>query len=292
MLENFISKKIKTTDALINTKIGGTGPPILLMHGYPQTHLMWHKIAPQLSKKFTVIVTDLRGYGDSSKPETNNNHIVYSKKRMALDQVEVMKALGFEKFYAVGHDRGARVLHRMMIDNQNSVKKAVFMDIVPTLTMYNTADKNFAYNYYHWFFLTQPYDFPERLIGGNPEYYLRKKIKAWGKNKDFIPKEVFNEYLRCFSNKETIHASCEDYRASFTIDLEHDKNDYGKKIKNPIYVMWGEYGFVGNNYQVIDVWKEYATNVKGRGLPCGHYIPEESPDETLKFLLEFLNEDK
>ena len=287
MLENFISKKIKTTDALINTKIGGTGPPILLMHGYPQTHLMWHKIAPQLSKKFTVIVTDLRGYGDSSKPKTDNSHIVYSKKRMALDQVEVMKALGFEKFYAVGHDRGARVLHRMMIDNQNSVKKAVFMDIVPTLTMYNTADKNFAYNYYHWFFLTQPYDFPERLIGGNPEYYLRKKIKAWGKNKDFIPKEVFNEYLRCFSKKETIHASCEDYRASFTIDLEHDKNDYGKKIKNPIYVMWGEYGFVGNNYQVIDVWKEYATNVKGKALPCGHYIPEESPGETLKFLLEF-----
>ena len=201
MLENFISKKIKTTDALINTKIAGTGPPILLMHGYPQTHLMWHKIAPQLSKKFTVIVTDLRGYGDSSKPETDNSHIVYSKKRMALDQVEVMKALGFEKFYAVGHDRGARVLHRMMIDNQNSVKKAVFMDIVPTLTMYNTADKNFAYNYYHWFFLTQPYDFPERLIGGNPEYYLRKKIKAWGKNKDFIPKEVFNEYLRCFSKR-------------------------------------------------------------------------------------------
>ena len=292
MLKNFISKKIKTTDALINTKIGGTGPPILLMHGYPQTHLMWHKIAPQLSKKFTVIVTDLRGYGDSSKPKTDNSHIVYSKKRMALDQVEVMKALGFEKFYAVGHDRGARVLHRMMIDNQNSVKKGVFMDIVPTLTMYNTADKNFAYNYYHWFFLTQPYDFPERLIGGNPEYYLRKKIKAWGKNKDFIPKEVFNEYLRCFSNKETIHASCEDYRASFTIDLEHDKNDYGKKIKNPIYVMWGEYGFVGNNYKVINVWKEYATNVKGRGLPCGHYIPEESPDETLEFLLEFLNEDK
>ena len=292
MLENFISKKIKTTDALINTKIGGTGPPILLMHGYPQTHLMWHKIAPQLSKKFTVIVTDLRGYGDSSKPETNNNHIVYSKKRMALDKVEVMKALGFEKFYAVGHDRGARVLHRMMIDNQNSVKKAVFMDIVPTLTMYNTADKNFAYNYYHWFFLTQPYDFPERLIGSDPEYYLRKKIKAWGKNKDFIPKEVFNEYLRCFSKKETIHASCEDYRASFTIDLEHDKNDYGNKIKNPIYVMWGEYGFVGNNYKVIDVWKEYATNVKGKGLPCGHYIPEESPGETLKVLLEFLNEAK
>ena len=292
MLKNFISKKIKTTDALINTKIAGTGPPILLMHGYPQTHLMWHKIAPQLSKKFTVIVTDLRGYGDSSKPKTDNSHIVYSKKRMALDQVEVMKALGFEKFYAVGHDRGARVLHRMMIDNQNSVKKAVFMDIVPTLTMYNTADKNFAYNYYHWFFLTQPYDFPERLIGGNPEYYLRKKIKAWGKNKDFIPKEVFNEYLRCFSKKETIHASCEDYRASFTIDLEHDKNDYGNKIKNPIYVMWGEYGFVGNNYKVIDVWKEYATNVKGIGLPCGHYIPEESPGETLKFLLEFLNGDK
>ena len=292
MLKNFISKKIKTTDALINTKIGGTGPPILLMHGYPQTHLMWHKIAPQLSKKFTVIVTDLRGYGDSSKPKTDNSHIVYSKKRMALDQVEVMKALGFEKFYAVGHDRGARVLHRMMIDNQNSVKKAVFMDIVPTLTMYNTADKNFAYNYYHWFFLTQPYDFPERLIGSDPEYYLRKKIKAWGKNKDFIPKEVFNEYLRCFSKKETIHASCEDYRASFTIDLEHDKNDYGNKIKNPIYVMWGEYGFVGNNYNVIDVWKEYATDVKGRGLPCGHYIPEESPDETLEFLLEFLNEDK
>ena len=288
MFKNFKSIKIKTSEATINTKIGGSGPPVLLMHGYPQTHFMWHKIAPILSNKFTVVLTDLRGYGDSSKPKTDHTHIAYSKKKMALDQIEVMRELGFEKFYAVGHDRGARVLHRMLIDNKESIKKAIFMDIVPTLTMYNKTDKNFAYNYYHWFFLTQPYDFPEKLIGNNPEYYLRKKIKAWGKNKNFIPKKVFDEYFRCFSNKDTIHASCEDYRASFSIDLKHDENDYGQKIKIPIFVLWGYDGFVGSNYDVISEWMEYADNVYGKGLPCGHYIPEESPEETIKCLFDFL----
>ena len=290
MIDKFKAKKIKTSGAKINVKIAGNGPPVLFLHGYPQTHMIWHKIAPELSRHYTVVLTDLRGYGDSSKPKSDIDHTVYSKREMALDQVEVMQDLGFKKFSVVGHDRGARVAHRILIDHKNFIKKAVVMDIVPTLTMYEETNRDFAYNYYHWFFLTQPFDFPEKLIGMDPKYYLQKKIKSWGRNKGFITQEAFKEYLRCFSNPETIHASCEDYRASNTIDLQHDKYDYGTKTDVPLLVLWGSDAFVGSHYNVLDVWKKYANNVKGQSLPGGHYIPEEAPKETIKVLMDFLSE--
>ena len=290
MIDKFKAQKIKTSGAKINVKIAGNGPPVLFLHGYPQTHMIWHKVAPELSRHYTVVLTDLRGYGDSSKPKSDINHTVYSKREMALDQVEVMQDLGFKKFSVVGHDRGARVAHRILIDHKNFIKKAVVMDIVPTLTMYEETNRDFAYNYYHWFFLTQPFDFPEKLIGMDPKYYLQKKIKSWGKNKGFITQEAFKEYLRCFSNPETIHASCEDYRASNTIDLQHDKYDYGTKTDVPLLVLWGSDAFVGSHYNVLDVWKKYANNVKGQSLPGGHYIPEEAPKETIKVLMDFLSE--
>ena len=290
MLEKFTTKQIKTSGAKINVKIAGNGPPVLFLHGYPQTHMIWHKVAPELSSHYTVILTDLRGYGDSSKPKSDVEHVVYSKREMALDQVEVMQNLGFKKFSVVGHDRGARVAHRMLIDHKHLIKKAVVMDIVPTLTMYEETDRDFAYNYYHWFFLTQPFDLPEKMIGSDPKYYLQKKIKSWGRKKDFITQEAFKEYLRCFSNPETIHASCEDYRASNTIDLQHDKHDYGTKTNIPLLVLWGNDAFVGSHYNVMDVWKKYANNVKGESLPGGHYIPEEAPEETIKIIMNFLNE--
>ena len=290
MIDKFKEKKIKTSGAKINVKIAGNGPPVLFLHGYPQTHMIWHKVAPELSRHYTVVLTDLRGYGDSSKPKSDIDHSVYSKREMALDQIEVMHDFGFKKFSVVGHDRGARVAHRMLIDHKNSIKKAVVMDIVPTLTMYEETNRDFAYNYYHWFFLTQPFDLPEKLIGMDPKYYLQKKIKSWGRNKDFITQEAFKEYLRCFSNPETIHASCEDYRASNTIDLQHDKYDYGTKTDIPLLVLWGSDAFVGSHYNVLDVWKKYANNVKGKSLPGGHYIPEEAPKETIKALMDFLSE--
>tara|TARA_B100000686_G_C16674743_1_gene908517 strand:+ start:480 stop:1355 length:876 start_codon:yes stop_codon:yes gene_type:complete len=290
MLEKFTAKQIKTSGAKINVKIAGDGPPVLFLHGYPQTHMIWHKVAPELSNHYTVVLTDLRGYGDSSKPKSDIDHTVYSKREMAFDQVEVMQNLGFKKFSVVGHDRGARVAHRMLIDYKQSVKKAVVMDIVPTLTMYEETDRDFAYNYYHWFFLTQPFDLPEKMIGSDPKYYLQKKIKSWGRKKDFITQEAFKEYLRCFSNPKTIHASCEDYRASNSIDLLHDKYDYGTKTDIPLLVLWGRDAFVGSHYNVLEVWKKYANNVKGKSLPGGHYIPEEAPKETIKSIMNFLNE--
>ena len=290
MLESFSKVEIKTSGAKINAKIAGDGPPVLFLHGYPQTHIMWHKVAPYLSKYFTVVLADLRGYGDSSKPKSDSKHTTYSKREMALDQVEVMKNLGFDSFSVVGHDRGARVTHRMLIDHKSLIQKAVVMDIVPTLTMYEETDRDFAYNYYHWFFLIQPFDLPEKLIGSDPKYYLQKKIKSWGKNNLFITKEAFNEYLRCFSNPETIHASCEDYRASNSVDLEHDKEDYGTKIETPILVLWGRDAFVGSHYNVIKVWEKYAKNIQGLSVPGGHYIPEEAPNETKNILKKFLYE--
>ena len=290
MLENFKKVEIVTSCAKINVKIAGDGPPILFLHGYPQTHIMWHKVAPDLSKYFTVVLTDLRGYGDSSKPKSDPKHATYSKREMALDQVQVMENLGFNSFSVVGHDRGARVTHRMLIDHKSLIQKAVVMDIVPTLTMYEETDRDFAYNYYHWFFLTQPFDLPEKLLGSDPKYYLQKKIKSWGKNNTFVTEKAFKEYLRCFSNPKTIHASCEDYRASNSIDLEHDREDYGTKIENPLLVLWGADAFVGTHYNVVKEWEKYAKNIQGMSVPGGHYIPEEAPKETTKILNSFLND--
>ncbi len=288
MFEGFESKRIKTRDTEINLKMAGNGPPLLLLHGYPQTHVIWHKIAPKLAEKFTVVVTDLRGYGDSGKPDSDAEHSPYSKRAMAADQVEVMSALGFERFSVVGHDRGGRVAHRMVRDYSDRIQKIAILDIAPTATMYGATDKKFATAYYHWFFLIQPNGLPEHMIGCDPEFYLSRKMAAWGKANGAITDEAFAEYLRCFSDPATIHATCEDYRAAAGIDLEHDAANAGEKISNPLLALWGQEGFVAKAYDVLETWRGVASDVSGHAVPGGHFLPEEAPDETLQALLEFL----
>jgi len=289
MFENFKKQSFFYNDISINYVIGGNGPPLLLLHGYPQSHVMWHKIAPQLAKKYTVIASDLRGYGDSSKPPTDDQHLPYSKRATANDQVHLMESLGFDSFLLVGHDRGGRVSHRLALDHPQLVRKLVTMDIAPTHTMYTTTDMEFAKAYYHWFFLIQSYDLPEKMIGHDAPGFLRKKFKQWGRDNSAFTEEAIQEYLRCFT-PETIHASCEDYRASASIDLEHDEIDIANnnKVACPFLCLWGEKGFVGYKYDVVAEWKKWATDVQGFGLPCGHYLPEEAPRETLKALIDFL----
>jgi len=289
MFETFEQTQINTGAASIHLVKGGNGFPLLLLHGYPETHLMWHKIAPRLAQEFTVVVPDLRGYGDSSKPKGDPDHYNYSKRAMAQDMVEVMTQFGFEEFFVVGHDRGARVGHRMALDHVQRVKKLAVLDIAPTYKMYMTADKTFASVYYHWFFLIQPYDLPERLIGSQPEYYLRSCLTRWSADATAFPPEVVEEYVRCFSDPATIHATCEDYRAAATIDLLHDEADMSQKVICPLLALWSEKGFVGRKYDVLETWRERASDVRGDALPAGHFIPEESPEKTYRALRMFLS---
>ena len=265
----------------------GAGPPLLLLHGYPQTGYMWHKIAPRLAEDFTVVVADLRGYGDSDKPTSSEDHAVYSKRAMAADMMAVMMALGHSQFFIAGHDRGGRVAHRLARDYPQAVTKLAVLDIAPTAMMYDTTDMHFATSYYHWFFLIQPAPFPETLIGSDPKFFLESKMQHWGKDRSAITNDAFDEYLRCFSNPDTIHASCEDYRASASIDLEHDAADVGLKLDIPLLVLWGATAMVGNKYDMLCAWQEVATDVTGFAVPGGHYLPEESPDETYQALLDF-----
>lgn len=292
MFEGFEQRRVKVgvaeTPVEINLRIGGKGPALLLLHGYPQTHVMWHRVAPRLAERFTVVCTDLRGYGDSSKPDSGPDHAGYSKRAMARDQAEVMTALGFKRFSVVGHDRGARVTHRLLLDHGARVDKAAVLDIAPTLDMYERTDRDFAEAYYHWFFLIQPFDLPERMIGADPAYYLEKKIGKWSKTGGCFAPEALAEYQRCFSYPATIHATCEDYRAAATIDLEHDRADRGRKVAVPLLVLWGAKGVIERSYDVLDLWSERAEDVSGRALPCGHFLAEEAPEETLEALLAFL----
>jgi haloacetate dehalogenase len=288
MFEGFERKRLDVGGITINLVVAGSGPPLLLLHGYPQTHAMWRKIAPELARRFTVVASDLRGYGDSSKPAAGKGHEGYSKRRMAADQVEVMRRLGFESFFLAGHDRGGRVGHRLALDHLDAVLGLAVLDIAPTHAMYGTTDMEFARAYYHWFFLIQPFDLPERLIGADPGYFLRRKLGQWGRDDSAFDDGALEEYLRCFDER-TIHASCEDYRASATIDLEHDQADMdaGRRVGCPVLALWGEKGFVGRKYDVVAEWRRRADDVRGHGLPCGHFLPEEAPEETLAALREF-----
>jgi haloacetate dehalogenase len=285
MFEGFINRRIAVDGVTINYRIKGDGPPLLLLHGYPQTHLMWHEIAPELAERFTVVAADLRGYGDSSKPSSDDKHLVYSKRSTAGDQVGLMKKLGFKTFMVAGHDRGARVTHRLCLDYPDRVTKAALLDIIPTAEVFKRVDKFVATAYYHWFFLIQPNDLPETLIGGNPVFYLRRM--ATRKGNLIFTEEAFAEYLRCFRDPACIHATCEDYRAGASIDLEHHAADGGRKITCPVLVLWGEKGLVGYKQDPIAIWSEYASDVRGHSVPNGHFLPEESPRETLAALLEF-----
>ncbi len=288
MLDGFQQDRITTTGAEINLRRAGEGPPLLLLHGYPQTHVMWHKIAPALAERFTVVLTDLRGYGDSAKPPGGDNHEAYSKRARAQDQVEVMTALGFDSFAVAGHDRGARVGHRLALDHPERVSKLALLDIAPTLAMYERTDMAFATAYYHWFFLIQPYDLPERLIGADPDFYLEKKIGKWSRNDGAFTAAALAEYKRCFRDPATIHATCEDYRAAAGIDLEHDRADLGRKLACPVLALWGAKGVIERSYPVLEIWRERVRDLRGKALPCGHFLAEEAPAETVVELLNFL----
>jgi haloacetate dehalogenase len=286
MFEGFTTRQIDTGEATINVRIGGKGKPLLLLHGYPETGAMWHKVAPKLAEHFTCVVPDLRGYGESSTPKSDKEHYVYSKRANASDQVKVMQALGFEKFMVAGHDRGGRVTHRMCLDHADRIERASILDIMPTPVVFGTVNQRVATAYYHWFFLIQPAPFPETLIGHNPEYYLRHTLTSLSAPGTF-PEEIFQEYLRTFRRPEIIHATCEDYRAGASIDLQHHKEDNGKKIACPLQILWGERGLVGRAYETMKIWRDYADNVVGQPMPSGHFIPEEAPEETVKALLGF-----
>lgn len=290
MLENFTKTTIKTSGAEIVTVKGGEGPPLLLMHGNPFNHLSWHKIAPKLAEEFTVVLTDLRGYGDSSKPPGGGDHSDYSFRNMALDQVEVMQELGFERFYAAGHDRGARVLHRMCLDHPEKVLKAAFMDMLPQHHLLNNVTRQWGKFSWHWFFMTQDYPTPEHMMGADPEFFIRRKLSKTDQGTAFFGPEALQDYIRCIKNPDVIHAMCEDYRATFTVDLDMDTKDYeaGHRVETPAMILWGAKGGVGRNHDAAKVWSQYATNiVRTATVPSGHYLQEECPDETYAELRNF-----
>jgi haloacetate dehalogenase len=279
----------------INTLVGGDpgGSPVLLLHGYPQTHVMWHHIAPILARKHRVVLTDLRGYGDSGKPPGGPTHDAYAKRTMAYDQVLVMRDLGFEEFAVVGHDRGARVAHRMALDFPEAVSKIAVLDIVPTRHALRNANKEFALGYWHWFFLAQPEPLPEHQIGADPVGWVRGRIGDWRRGGQPFDEQAVNEYVRCFSNPAAIHATCEDYRAAVGTDLDDDDAAVarGQRVAAPLLALWGEHGFVGRHYgDVAEIWRQYAEEVDGRSLPCGHFLAEEVPLETASALQDFLSE--
>jgi haloacetate dehalogenase len=290
MFEGFVQRQVRTSGTTIHLVQGGSGPPLLLLHGYPQTHVMWHKIAPRLAQDFTVVAADLRGYGDSGKPPGDPEHLQYSKRVMAQDQVEVMQQLGFDAFLLVGHDRGARVAHRLAKDHPQRVRKLAVLDIIPTRRMFQIVNKEMATNTYHWFFLIQPYDFPERLIGAAADYFIRSRFERARDAATVFPAAAVAEYVRCFCDPAAIHATCEDYRAGASIDLVHDEADLDNKVRCPLLALWSATGYVGRTQDVLQVWREYATDVRGQALPCGHFLAEELPDETCAALRAFLLE--
>ncbi len=290
MFEGFEQKRIETGGAHVNLVIGGSGPPLLLLHGYPQTHAMWHKVAPRLAEHFTAVAADLRGYGDSGKPEGDPEHLNHSKRAMAQDLVEAMENLGFNSFYLAGHDRGARVSHRLTKDNPDRVLKLATLDIIPTHRMFQIVNKEMALNTYHWFFLSQPYDFPERVIGADADYFIRHSFQRGPNWQDIFPEEAVREYLRCSTDPATIHAICEDYRAGASIDLVHDEEDFANKVTCPHLALWSDRGYVGRSQDVLAVWRDYSVNVRGHSMPSGHYIAEELPEETYVALRNFFLE--
>ena len=293
MLEGFQDHDVEVDGTRVHARVAGEGPPLLLLHGYPQTHVMWHRVAPGLAERHTVVLADLRGYGDSARPASTADHASYSKRAMAADQVGLMRDLGFGTFALVGHDRGARVAHRLCLDHPQAVSRVALLDIVPTRHVFAHVDRALAQAYEHWFFLSQEPDLPERLIGADPGYYLRHKLAQWSSGvgvTDFAS-EAIEEYVRCFRDPEVIRASCEDYRAAASIDLEHDARDAasGRRVECPALVLWGADGFVGRAYDVLAVWRGYATEVRGHALAGGHFLPEEEPDTLLAELRDFLD---
>lgn len=292
MFEGFELTSIDAGEAVIRVRHGGSGPPLLLLHGHPQTHVMWHKIAPRLAQNFTVVATDLRGYGESSKPTTTPDHEPYSKRAMARDQVEVMRKLGFDQFFVAGHDRGGRCAYRMALDHPERVAKLAVLDIVPTGEAFRRADMAFGLGFFHWYFLAQPYPLPERLIGADPDnfYFRHRKQIGAGERPAYFDAEAFEAYRRAYRDPATIHAMCEDYRAGASIDFETDEADRGKRrITCPVLALWGHRAEPDKWYDVLAIWRDWADDVQGQALDCGHYLAEEAPEETYAALRDFLS---
>jgi haloacetate dehalogenase len=290
LFPGFRSELVHTPGADIHAVIGPRrdAPALLLLHGYPQTHVIWHKIAPRLAERFNVVASDLRGYGDSGKPASGPDHAAYSKREMARDQVELMRALGHERFFLAGHDRGGRVAHRLAVDHAASVAKLAVLDIAPTLAMYEQTTEAFARAYWHWFFLILPAPRPEQMIGRAIDSVLRGKMGSGSAGLAPFAPEAWAEYQRCFT-PGMVHASCEDYRAAASIDLEHDRadRDAGRKVSAPLLVLWGANGVIERCFKPLDEWRRVAENVRGHALPAGHYLPEEVPDRVAEELENF-----
>jgi haloacetate dehalogenase len=274
----------------INAIVGGSGPPLLLLHGHPQTHAIWHRVAPRLAEHFTIVACDLRGYGESSKPQGAPDHANYSKRAMAADMVAVMQSLGLATFRVLAHDRGARVAHRLALDHPQAVERMALLDIAPTLAMYEQTSDAFARAYWHWFFLIQPAPLPERLIEADPAAYVRDVMGKRSAGLAPFDPRALAEYQRCLALPGAAHGICEDYRAAATIDLEHDRvdRDAGNRMALPLMVLWGEQGVVGRCFDPLAEWQRVAADVQGGALPCGHYIAEEAPDRLLERVLPFL----
>jgi haloacetate dehalogenase len=278
----------------LNVRVSSNaGPPLLLLHGHPQTHLMWHRLWPLLSPHFTLIAPDLRGYGDSDKPAGSADHATYSKRVMAADLVALMASLGHERFLVVAHDRGARVAHRLAMDEPDRVRAMVLLDIAPTLAMYEQTTEAFARAYWHWFFLIQPAPLPEALIGTNGALYVRAMLGGRHAGLAPFPADVLADYERCASDPATIHAFCEDYRASAGIDLAHDRDDRaaGRLLRVPLRVLWGQHGVVARCFDVLHEWRRVAASVDGCALECGHYLAEEAPERLYAGIMPFLTTD-
>jgi len=291
MFEDFSRFDQDTGEAVIHGVMGGSGPALLLLHGYPQTHAMWHKIAPALAQHFTVVVADLRGYGRSSKPLSDADHKAYSKRAMAADMVQLMEILGHTRFMVGSHDRGARVAHRMALDWEDRVEKLAVLDIAPTREMYANTTDGFARAYWHWFFLIQKEPMPEAMIGADPEAYWREKCGSGSEGLTPFSEKALEDYLAAFRQEDTIHATCEDYRAAATIDILHDDEDGDKKVKCPLLALWGKHGVIEAHFDGLALWRKRAENVQGQALPGGHYLAEELPDQVTQHFLEFFTKE-
>lgn len=290
MFAGFEKQARQVNGVEIAYRIGGSGPGLLLLHGHPQTHVIWHKVAETLAKHFTVVAADLRGYGDSSKPLADAGHGLYSKREMGRDNVALMRELGFTTFAVLAHDRGARVAHRLALDHPHNVDRMVLLDIAPTLSMYSQTTEDFARAYWHWFFLIRPAPLPETLIQADPEQYLRSVMGGRSAGMAPFTDEAFSEYLRCLSLPGTARGICEDYRASATVDLEYDREDIvaGNHLQLPLMVLWGGEGIVGRCFDPLKEWQQVANDVQGKALAAGHYIAEEAPELLLTEVLPFL----
>lgn len=296
MFPGFTDFSVKVNGVALRGRYGGdpSKPALLLLHGHPETHLMWHRTAPRLAESFFVVAPDLRGYGRSSRPASSGDHLAYSKRAMAQDAVELMQQFGHTRFAAAGHDRGGRVVARLAADHPHRVTHAVTLDVAPTLDMYERTDRRFASAYWHWFFLIQPAPLPERLIAANPRAYIEGLMGGRHAGLAPFPPEVLEEYIACVSTEELATGLCEDYRAAAGIDLEHDRadRDQGRRIAVPLHVLWAEHGVVGRLYEPLELWQQVAERVTGRSLDCGHYLPEERPDDVVAEILSFITEDR